>query len=217
MIECEIIYKKVKRITLKVDYTLKVKVICPDNCTKEEITTFVSQKEKWIQKQLAYFKKLNYKEIPLQPDEILVFGSPYKYIYAAGLTGKTQFNHDTKMIYTANLLLQKRVLSEWYQKLADLFLKERVKKLAEQYHFTCYKVSVRNQKTRWGSCSSTKNISLNWKLIKTPLWVIDYVILHELAHTVHLNHSAEFWNLVEKVCPYYRQAEEWLRQYEHQL
>lgn len=217
MIECEVIYKKVKRITLKVDYTLRVKVICPRTYTREEITAFVSQKEKWIQKQIAYFKKLNYKKITLQSDEILVFGSPYKYIYTAGLAGKTQFNHDTKTIYTANMLLQKKILSEWYQKLADLFLKERVKKLAEQYQFTCQKVSVRNQKTRWGSCSSNKNLSLNWKLIKMPLWVIDYVILHELAHTVHLNHSAQFWSLVAKICPYYKQAEEWLKQYGHQL
>lgn len=217
MIECEIIYKKVKRITLKVDYTLKVKVICPRTCTQEEINKFVSQKQKWIQKQIAYFKKLNCKGIILQSDEILVFGTAYKYVHAPELVSKTQFNHDTKTIYTANLLTHKKILTEWYYRLADVFLKERVKKLALQHHFTCNKVSIRNQKTRWGSCSSAKNISLNWKLIKMPLWVIDYVILHELAHTVHLNHSAAFWNLVERVCPYYEKAEEWLKEYGHQL
>jgi hypothetical protein len=217
MIECEVIYKKVKRITLKVDYTLKVKVICPKNCSKQEIQLFVAQKEKWIQKQIAYFKDLNYKEIVLQSDEILVFGSAYRYVHIPELTGKTQFNHDTKTIYTANMLLQKKVLSEWYYKLANLFLVERVRKLAEEHHFTYSKVSIRSQKTRWGSCSSNKNISLNWKLIKTPLWVIDYVILHELAHTVYLNHAQEFWNLVAQICPYYKQSEEWLKQYGHQL
>lgn len=217
MIECEVIYKKVKRITLKVDYTLKVKVICPKYCSKQEIQLFVAQKQKWIQKQIAYFKNLNYKEIVLQSDEILVFGSAYRYVYTPELTGKTQFNHDIKTIYTANPLLQKKVLVEWYHKLANLFLTERVQKLAEQHQFTYNKISVRNQKTRWGSCSSNKNISLNWKLIKTPLWVIDYVILHELAHTIHLNHAQDFWNLVAQICPYYKQAEEWLKQYGHQL
>lgn len=217
MIECEIIYKKVKRITLKVDYTLKVKVICPKHYSKQEISLFISQKEKWIQKQIAYFKKLNYKEIVLQSDEILVFGSPYKYIYTPELTGKTQFNHESKIIYTANLLLQKNICSEWYQKLASLFLTQRVQILAQKYNLSFHKVTIRNQKTRWGSCSSNKNISLNWKLIKMPLWVIDYVILHELAHTIHLNHAPEFWKLVEKICPYYKSAEEWLKQYGHQL
>lgn len=217
MIACEIIYKKVKRITLKVDYTLKVKIICPENYSKQEIQSFIAEKKSWIQKQITHFQKLNYKKITLQSNQILVFGSPYKYVYTPSLTGKTQFHHDAKTIYTDKLLLQKEVLLDWYKKLATLFLVERVKKLAFEHGFTCHKISVRNQKTRWGSCSSNKNISLNWKLIKTPLWVIDYVILHELAHTIHLNHSPSFWNLVAKVCPYYKQAEQWLKEYGHQL
>jgi predicted metal-dependent hydrolase len=72
-------------------------------------------------------------------------------------------------------------------------------------------VSVRNQRTRWGSCSARGRISLNWRLVQVPPPVRDYVILHEIAHLVHLNHSARFWALVESFCPGYREEEAWLK------
>ncbi|MCS7028008.1 MAG: M48 family metallopeptidase [Bacteroidia bacterium] len=206
-----------KRITLKVDCHLNVKIVCPFHCSKQEIEQFIHKKQEWIQKQISFFKELNYKQISLQKDEILVFGSAYKFVYTPELKGKTQFNHDKKTIYTANLLTQKKVLIDWYQKLANLFLKQRLAHLAQIYNLPYNKVTIRNQKTRWGSCSSVKNISLNWRLIKMPLWVIDYILLHELAHTIHLNHSAEFWNLVAQLCPYYQKAEKWLKEYGYQL
>ena len=75
------------------------------------------------------------------------------------------------------------------------------------------RVSVRNQRTRWGSCSRRGVISLNWRLIQLPDAVRDYVILHELAHLQHLNHSKRFWSEVERLCPEYRTAEAWLREH----
>ncbi len=73
------------------------------------------------------------------------------------------------------------------------------------------RISVRNQKSRWGSCSIKGNINLNWRLVQTPETVRDYIILHELMHLKQMNHSQRFWNEVEKVCPDYRMAEAWLR------
>ena len=75
------------------------------------------------------------------------------------------------------------------------------------------RVSVRNQRTRWGSCSRRGVISLNWRLVQLPDSVRDYVILHELAHLLHLNHSRRFWGEVERLCPDYRAAEAWLREH----
>jgi predicted metal-dependent hydrolase len=72
-------------------------------------------------------------------------------------------------------------------------------------------VTVRNQRTRWGSCSRRGTISLNWRLIQTPPFVSDYIILHELMHLREMNHSPRFWRQVETVCPGYRTAEEWLK------
>ena len=72
-------------------------------------------------------------------------------------------------------------------------------------------VSIRNQKTRWGSCSPRGVICLNWRLVQVPEWVRDYIILHELAHLQHLNHSDRFWAEVARLCPDYSKAEEWLK------
>jgi hypothetical protein len=90
-----------------------------------------------------------------------------------------------------------------------------VTKLAATHGFTdkVRRVSVRNQRTRWGSCSRRGVISLNWRLVQLPESVRDYVILHELAHLQHLNHSRRFWAEVERLCPDYRAAEAWLREH----
>jgi predicted metal-dependent hydrolase len=74
------------------------------------------------------------------------------------------------------------------------------------------RVTVRNQRSRWGSCSAKGTVSLNWRLIQMPPWVSDYLILHELVHLLEMNHSCLFWRRLEQVCPGYRQAEAWLKQ-----
>jgi hypothetical protein len=73
------------------------------------------------------------------------------------------------------------------------------------------RVVVRNQRTRWGSCSRRGTLSLNWRLVQAPVFVRDYIILHELMHLREMNHSARFWRLVEAACPDYAMAERWLK------
>jgi len=99
------------------------------------------------------------------------------------------------------------------RKFAGKTLPERVAELAEPagYATGVRRVSVRNQRTRWGSCSRRGLISLNWRLVQTPDFVRDYVILHELAHLKHMNHSPRFWAEVARICPAYETAEEWLK------
>jgi len=98
------------------------------------------------------------------------------------------------------------------RKLAQQELPARVQELARIHGVEVVKVSVRNQKSRWGSCSRRGTISLNWRLIQTPVFVRDYIILHELAHRRQMNHSNKFWQEVERLCPDYLVAEKWLKQ-----
>ena len=95
--------------------------------------------------------------------------------------------------------------------LASVELVARVAELAAKYQFSVQRVTVRNQKSRWGSCSRRGTISLNWRLIQTPISVRDYIILHELAHLRHMDHSSRFWQEVERLCPEYLVAEKWLK------
>ncbi len=84
--------------------------------------------------------------------------------------------------------------------------------LAKLHAISAVRVLVRNQKSRWGSCSRRGTISLNWRLIQTPGDVRDYIILHELAHRRQMNHSDQFWQEVAHLCPDYLKAERWLKQ-----
>jgi predicted metal-dependent hydrolase len=98
------------------------------------------------------------------------------------------------------------------RELATRELPLRVAELASRHGFTVNRVTVRNQRTRWGSCSRHGTVSLNWRLIHTPHYVRDYIAFHELAHLRHMNHSRRFWQEVERLCPDYRIAERWLKQ-----
>lgn len=103
---------------------------------------------------------------------------------------------------------------EEIKKLADearLIIPERVEYYAKIMGVTYGKITIRNQKTRWGSCSESGNLNFNCLLMKTPPEVLDYVVVHELCHRKEMNHSKKFWSEVEKILPDYREAKQWLK------
>lgn len=97
-------------------------------------------------------------------------------------------------------------------RLASSEFPPRVFEFAARHQLSVHRVTVRHQRSRWGSCSRRGTISLNWRLIQTPPFVRDYIILHELMHLRQMNHSARYWREVENVCPEYQLAERWLKQ-----
>lgn len=102
-------------------------------------------------------------------------------------------------------------LEAHFARRAKIELPGRTWELAAETDMDVKQVSVRNQRSRWGSCSSGGAISLNWRLIQTPDFVRDYIIYHELSHLREMNHSSRFWDQVEKLCPGWRAAEHWLK------
>lgn len=97
--------------------------------------------------------------------------------------------------------------------LARVLIPERTAYYAEKMQVTYGKLTIREQKTRWGSCSSKGNLNFNWKLVLMPEEILDYVVVHELAHRREMNHSPEFWKVVEHVLPDYRERRKWLREH----
>jgi predicted metal-dependent hydrolase len=113
---------------------------------------------------------------------------------------------------TANPVANLRPLVEGHlQNLARAELPPRAHELAVQHQLRLGKVTVRDQSSRWGSCSPRGNVSLNWRLIQAPDAVRDYVILHELMHLREMNHSSRFWALVAQACPGFEAHETWLK------
>ena len=97
--------------------------------------------------------------------------------------------------------------------LAARELPPRVFDFAARHGLRVRRVTVRNQRSRWGSCSRRGTVSLNWRLIQTPRQVQDYIILHELCHLIEMNHSERYWREVARVCPDFETAERWLKQH----
>ena len=128
-----------------------------------------------------------------------------------GEAGTVQFGTERIRVPDVNDDLRFRVMKHLW-KLAAAELPPKVFELAAAHQLSVQRVTVRNQRSRWGSCSRRGTISLNWKLIQAPPCVRDYIILHELMHLRQMNHSARFWREVESVCPDYRTAEKWLKQ-----
>ncbi len=99
--------------------------------------------------------------------------------------------------------------------------KEYIPKRVEYYHaFTggqYTKITIRDQKTRWGSCSSNGTLSFSFRLMMAPPRILDYVVVHELCHLTHMNHSKEFWNMVETILPDYKEHRKWLKENGHTL
>jgi predicted metal-dependent hydrolase len=106
----------------------------------------------------------------------------------------------------------KKVFVAWYREQARQVIGERLPRLANRHHLSYTAIHITSARTRWGSCSRIGALNFSWHLIMAPLDVIDYVIIHELAHLKIHNHSSEFWNYVEQLSPNYRIYRNWLKE-----
>ncbi len=107
--------------------------------------------------------------------------------------------------------IQRSALEKRYREAAHSYFPERVKHYAAMLHVTYGKITIRDQKTRWGSCSSRGNLNFNWRLMLAPPRVLDYVVVHELCHRKHMDHSPAFWQKVAGILPDYKALRKWLK------
>lgn len=98
-----------------------------------------------------------------------------------------------------------------YRQAAKEYIPKRVRFYADILQVDYGKITIRDQKTRWGSCSSSGNLNFNWRLILAPPKVLDYVVIHELCHRKEMNHSTRFWQYVESIMPDYKEQRKWLK------
>lgn len=118
--------------------------------------------------------------------------------------------------YEADYEYKRECLEKWYRKEALCVISEKAEefsdKLSDKLSVHFENIRVKDQKSRWGSCSSKRNLNFNWRIIMAPEPVCDYVVIHELCHLVFMDHSANFWKLVESICPQYCQYKKWLKE-----
>jgi predicted metal-dependent hydrolase len=205
--------RSVKQARIHVEADLGVRATIPVDFSQEEIDDLIKRKAAWIQKQLAFFRGRRGTRTRLRPNEILYLGEVYTFRLLPGLSRNFAINTRGKTIFSGIDLLENGTLDHWYRKEARRVITGRLAHFADTYHFSYNRVFIRDQKTLWGSCSSEKNLSFNWRLIQTPFDIIDYIVVHELVHTEILSHTKAFWAKVGALYPQYRQARVWLRHF----
>ena len=204
---------RARNYVLRLHTNKTVLVTIPRHGTKRFAREFVASRKTWLEKQWRIMETRNVPPQVLRPGmEILLHGRPVPLEVAMqGQRWELQFGSERAPL-TNPLGNLRPTLENHLQNLARSCLIQRAHELALYYSEKIRRVVVRNQRSRWGSCSYNGTISLNWRLIQLPAPVRDYIIVHELMHLRELNHSPRFWAEVAKACPDYRIAEEWLKQ-----
>ena len=197
---------RARRYILRVGPKGTIRVTVPRRGSLTEARRFADANLGWIEKQIEKLaQRVEVRRNLKVGSELLLRGESVR-IEAT----ENGIRCGREIIPGATGDLQEAVEKHFW-KLAATELAPRVFAFAQQHGLTVRRVTVRNQRSRWGSCSRRGTISLNWRLIQTPVFVQDYLILHELMHLRQMNHSARFWREVESVCPEYRIAERWLK------
>ena len=210
-----LIRKEVKHARLRVSEDGQVRIIAPPAFSEEDITAMLKKKAKWIDSNLKYFNRMS--KVELQRNQLLLFGNRYSYFYDTTYAQKVTVDHEHKTITSQKDLLDPKTQEKWYRRVAKKHLTKRTKELSAKMKLQFKKLFIRESKTKWGNCSKEKNISLNWKLIKAPDYVIDYIIIHELLHTVVMSHTHKFWTLLKSYYPDYKESIKWLEKYGNSL
>lgn len=205
--------KRRKKSELVVDFD-KVIVRVPYRKSVKEIESFVMKKANWILKQLQRNKlcppeiiKPSYKNCSTLP--FLGLNYPL-YICRDGTTDFLSYNQNHFIIYY-NKYMPKQIYNKWLRDKANLLFFSKVNEYSDIIGVSFKSINIKNIKSRWGSATNKGFINLNLNLMKSPLQVIDYVIIHELCHLKIMNHSKSFWSLVKGYCPSYKEHIEWLR------
>ena len=208
--------REVKHARIKVSEDLSVRVIAPNSFSQKEIELILKQKEKWIESKLAYFSSRK-KPIKLQRNHIFYLGVRYRYFYYSELKNKVIVNQKHKTIRSGKDLLDKEIQKKWLKKEARSLIIERLEHYSSKFNLKFNRVFIRSQKSKWGNCSKNKNLSFNWRLIQTPLYVIDYLVVHELVHTQIMDHSNKFWLKLKILYPDFNKAIKWLKIHSEQF
>lgn len=211
--------RKTAAISVKPDGS--VRVFVPATLSRARVIELVERKCRWVQNKIAQFEAIRRSETKKE----YVSGESFSYL-GRNYRLKVLEDDDSDAVKLMNgrfyvpvpldydgdrsILIIGR-LSDWYQKHAAIRLREKVLRYAEQMNVAPGSVGVKGYTSRWGSCHSDGRLYFNWRLIIAPHSVVDYVVVHELAHLVQGNHSKKFWRVVESVLPDYVEQKKWLK------
>ena len=225
-------HPRAEHLRIKITPAAEVIVVAPRHCPSFFIDLFVRQHQAWITETL---EKVNGERAKRQARgasaptgqqvgselvhgrkvSVSIFGQTYVTqldalrLHPVGCHIKDDLLIITPVQHTAASI--QKALDTFLKSTATKYILPRLEQLAQKMSITFGTVTLREQRSRWGSCSASGNLNFNWRLVHAPPAVIDYVIVHELAHRTHMNHGAGFWALVAKYDPEYQKHRGWLK------
>lgn len=216
-IQYTVVKQKRKTATIVIDKEQQVIVKVPERMTQRQIDTLILQHSTWIEEMLAK------KKARLEASDWLITG---KQLYLGNYWpvtikqvplqgGQILFNTEMgfKLVTDGTVVCARQLMEQFYRRKAQEMIPPLVMHYAEQVGVSYGKITIRKQETRWGSCSSSGNLSFNMKILFAPIEMIEYIVLHEVMHLRHFDHSKAFWADIENYMPDYKTRMSYFKQY----
>jgi hypothetical protein len=196
----------------------KVFVVVPECLTMAAIESLVDKKHRWIKEKLAIQNEI----MDIKPKEF-ISGESFSYLgknhplkIESGLYPVIKLHQDELVVSVRDKTVDnsqaiKQLLFKWYKQQAESELRDKTERYSSIIGVNPSSVTIKSFKSRWGSCSIAGGIQYNWKIIIAPERIVNYLVIHELCHILHHNHSPAFWKAVEKYCHDYRDCSAWLK------
>ena len=209
---------RAKNLRLQVGLETGLEIIAPEKFNLDALEDILRDKQNWIIDKLDHFARLAESQLFHRRQDgwrVLYRGREFE-VATAVMPGSVrgvavEEGRLVVMVPEGAEGEAAAVLEQWFRSMARLLIHQRLRVVNGKLNLSFNRVSIRDQKTRWGSCSHQGNLNFNWRLVMAPLPVMDYIVTHELLHLVEPNHSKRFWALVEEVCPDYKAHRAWLR------
>jgi len=201
-----IVRSRRKSISLQMERDGSIIVKAPHFIPKILIDRFITQHQDWIDKNT---QKIRQAKVYKEEGQFLYLGK--KVLFTAGNYTSIQIRED-KLLFPESLTFRKnKELTTWYIKEAKKIITEQVEKYALEMKTDYKEITFSDTKSQWGRCTRDNRLQFSWRLVMAPQLVLNYVVIHELVHTLEKNHSQLFWMKVRNINPSYRQQIKWLK------
>jgi predicted metal-dependent hydrolase len=198
---------RARRLRLKIRYPCAVEVTLPNALSLKKALTFVMEQGPWITQNIQKLAPV----IKVAPGNLIpVLGEPHEIIHQPKARG-TVWREEGQIFVTGERPHVSRRVKDWSHQQLKILLRQMCDQFAEQLDVSVGRITVRDQKSRWGSCSSKGNLNFSWRLYLMPEYVISYVAAHEVSHLRYMDHSPQFWATVAEICPQMETAKAWLK------
>lgn len=218
-IEFKVQYRDRKTMSIEVDSNGEIIVIAPSNIPEKTILDKVKSKAAWIVQKQYEVRNININKINREA----VSGESYLYLgrnYTMQLVKDDDMKEIRIKLFRGKFIVNtntsdevkiKAALEKWYREKALIKIKERIKYYEPYFQEKVQEVKVKEQKKRWASCTLKNELLFNWRCVMAPVYILEYIVVHEMCHMRYKNHSKEFWEHLYSVMPDYESRREWLR------